>query len=118
MSTITTTGFGYDYVFRLASQLPPEERVRLVREMDVFGKEYDTERKNQWGEYTVPGEPMISRAEIEEFKRRGERRQAMRTPEELEKKRQELLEILLNCPVMTNEELQGIRNARKEIEQK
>ena len=64
---------------------------------------------------TVPGEPLVSREEIEEIRRRANDRPKLRTPEEIEKNRQELLDILLNCPVMTDEELQGFEEARKEI---
>ena len=72
-------------------------------------------KKIRMVEYTVPGTPLVSQEEIEEFKRIGEERQRKRTPEELEREQQELLEILLNCPVMTDEELKGFEEARKEI---
>jgi hypothetical protein len=100
----TATGFSYDYVFRLASRLTPEEQERLVREMNVPGKTIKE---------SVPS--MVSREEIEEFKRVGAERQRRRTPEELEENRQKLLEIILNCPVMSDEDLRGMIDARKEI---
>ena len=78
-------------------------------------KRVKTSKKTRMVEYTVPGTPIVSQEEIEEFKRIGEERQRKRTPEELERERQELLEILLNCPVMTDEELKGFEEARKEI---
>jgi len=115
-----TTGFGYDYVFELASQLSPEEQERFVREMSASRREPVTEDKINWEEfgfveYVVPGEPIISPAELEEIKRQGEMRQARKSPEELEASRQRLRELLLNCPVMTDEELKGFEEARKEI---
>jgi len=128
----TTTVFNFDYVFNLAVQLPPEEQARLLRELpngippklqgeepSVLTDEYIEQHGVPMGDgfvmVTVPGKPLVSREEIEEIKRIGERRQRRRSPEELEKSRQRLLEILLNCPVMTDEELQGIVDARKEI---
>jgi len=115
-----TAGFGYDHVFELATQLSPEERERFVREMDAFRQKPVAENKINWEEagfveYVVPGEPLVSATEIEEIKRRANDRQPMNTPEEREKNRQELLEILLNCPVMTDEELKGFEEARREI---
>ncbi len=104
----TTSGFGYDYVFELASQLSPEEQERLARE--ISGS-----RKINLVEYTVPGEPIISLAEIEKIKRRVDERPPQRSPEAIEQNRRELLEILLNAPVMSDEELQGIETARKEL---
>ena len=112
----TATKFDYDFVRELAVQLSTEEQERLVREMRVSSKRHDREnQKIEMVEYTVPGTPIISQEDIEEFKRRGEKRQRKRTPEELTKNNQELLEILLNCPVMTDEELKGFEEARKEI---
>ena len=72
-------------------------------------------KKIKMVEYTVPGTPIISQEELEEFKRIGEMRQRKRSPEELKESRQRLLEILLNCPVMTDEDLKGFEEARKEI---
>jgi hypothetical protein len=119
----TTAKFGYDYVFELATQLLPEEQIRLVQKMNgIILERADETSKNRcehkeikWIEYTVPGEPIVSAADIEEIKRRVNDRQPMDTPEEREKNRQELLEILLNCPVMTDEELKGFEEARREI---
>jgi hypothetical protein len=114
MSTVTK--FGYDYVFELVSQLSSAEQERLVQEMSVPSKKRSTENHStRLVEYTVPGTPIISPEDIEEFKRRGAERQRRLTPEELAKNNQELLEILLNCPVMTDEELKGFEEARKEI---
>jgi len=123
---------GYDYVFDLVSQLSLEEQSRLLRELpnDSLPKSREKSESGLTDEYikkhgvpvgsgfvvvTVPGEPIISPKRLEEIKRTCEHRQRKRSPEELEKNRQELLEILLNCPVMTDEELQGIIDARKEI---
>jgi len=128
----TTTGLSYDSVFNLAVQLPLEERERFLRELpngtlpkpqeeepsrltDEYIEQYGVPMGDGFVMVTVPGKPLVSREEIEEIKRIGERRQRRRSPEELEKSRQRLLEILLNCPVMTDEELQGIVDARKEI---
>ena len=117
MSTIAS---GYDYVFELASQLSPEEQERLVREMDTHRQEPEPTKAINWAEfglmeYTVPGKPIVSAAELAEIKRRVNDRPPMNTPEEREKNRQELMEILLNCPVMTDEELKGFEEARREI---
>ena len=127
MST-TTTGFSYDDVFNLAVQLPPAERERLVRELpgnaqeeqpsrltDEYLKQHGVPVGENFIMVTVPGEPIISPAERQEIKRRCERYEVKRSPEELEKSRQRLLEILHNCPVMTDEELQGIIDARKDM---
>ena len=129
----TAIEYGYNYVFDLASRLSAEEQDRLVREMDASRKKPkepvqpvretdDSHVDYDWSltefrmvEYTVPGEPIISAERLEEIKRIGERRQKKRTPEELEENRQRLLEILLNCPVMSDEDLQGIIDARKEF---
>ena len=64
---------------------------------------------------TVPGEPMVSAEKREEIRRRCEDSERKRSPEEIEKNRQELLELLLNCPVLTDEELKGFEEARREI---
>ena len=112
----TATRFSFDYVFELASQLSAEEQQRLVQKMNVSDKKHDTESKKiKMVEYTVPGTPIISQEDIEEFTRIGEMRQRKRSPEEIRKDNMELLEILLNCPVMTDEELKGFEEARKEI---
>ncbi|MDR0328706.1 MAG: hypothetical protein LBI05_10465 [Planctomycetaceae bacterium] len=100
----TATGFSYDYVSQLVSRLTPEEQERLIREMDMSCK---TKQES------VPS--MVSHEEIEEFKRMGTQRQRRRTPEELEENRQKLLKIILTCPVMSDEDLQGMIDARKEI---
>lgn len=105
---LTASGFGYDYVFELASQLSLEEQERLAREIGEC-------RKINLVEYTVPGEPIISLAEVERIKRQVDERPTKRNLEEIEKNRRELLEILLNAPVMSDEELQGIENVRKEL---
>jgi len=105
----TATRFSFDYVFELASQLSAEEQERLVREIRVPNK------KNKMVEYTVPGTPIISQEDIEEINRRVNDRVPMNTPEEIKRNNQELLDILLNCPVMTDEELKGFEEARKEI---
>ena len=105
----TAAGLGYNYVFELASQLSTEEQERLVREIRVPNK------KNKMVEYTVPGTPIISQEDIEEINRRVNDRVPMNTPEEIKRNNQELLDILLNCPVMTDEELKGFEEARKEI---
>ena len=105
----TAIKLNYDYVFELASQLSAEEQERLVREIRVPNK------KNKMVEYTVPGTPIISQEDIEEINRRVNDRVPMNTPVEIKKNNQELLEILLNCPVMTDEELKGFEEARKEI---
>ena len=106
----TAIQYGYDYVFDLASRLSPKEQRRLLRELPN-GSSFQSKEPQE----SVPAEPIISREEIEEFKRIGERRQRKRSPEEIEANRQRLLNILLNCPVLTDEELQGIEDARKEI---
>ena len=129
----TTIDYDYNYVFDLASRLSPTDQDRLLREMnvsrkqakepiqpvqetDVSDEKHEPEKKEiKWVKYTVPGEPMVSREEIEAIKRRVDSRPLSRTPEELEKNRKELLEILLNCPVMTEEELKGYEEARKEL---
>ena len=125
-------GIGYDYIFSLVSQLAPEDQERLVQELpknpspkpqdeeesvltDEYIKQHGVPFGNGLFVYTVPGEPIISREEIEETRQRYEESQAPKTPEELEKNRQELLEILLNCPVFTDEELKGFEEARKEL---
>ena len=113
MSTIAS---GYDYVFELASQLSPEEQERLVREMDAHRQEPEPPKEINWAEfglmeYTVPGKPIVSAEKMEALKRQSARRQARKSPEDREK----LLEVLLNCPVMTDEELKGFEEARKEI---
>ena len=105
----TATRFSYDYVFELVSQLSTEEQERLAQEVRVSNK------KTKMVEYTVPGTPIISQKDIEEINRMVNDRMRMNTPDEIEKNRQELLEILLNCPVMTDEELKGFEEARKEI---
>jgi soluble P-type ATPase len=105
----TATRFSYDYVFEIASQLSTEEQERLIQEMRAPSK------KIEMVEYTVPGTPIISQEDIEEIQHRVNSRVSMDTPDEIEKNRQELLEILLNCPVMTDEELKGFEEARKEI---
>jgi len=106
----TMLEYGYDYVFDLASRLSPKEQKRLLRELPNGFSPPSKEPQE-----SVSVEPIISREEIEEFKRIGERRQRRRSPEELEESRRRLLEVLLNCPVMTDEELQGYEDARKEI---
>jgi hypothetical protein len=111
-----TIGYDDNYVLNLAVPLAPAERERLVREVETVPKEPAPEKRDiGWVEYTVPGEPMISPERLEEIKRIGEKRERKRSPEELEESRKRLLAILLSCPVMTDEELQGIRDARKEI---
>jgi hypothetical protein len=100
----TATGFSYDYVFRMVSRLTPDEQERLIREIDVPCKKK-----------TESVSSMVSRKEIEEFKRMGAQRQRRRTPAELEENRQKLLEIILNCPIMSDEDLQGMIDTRKEI---
>jgi len=107
-----TVGYDYNEVLNLAVQLTAEERERRVREEETLPEKQE---EIQWVEYTVPGEPIISPEKMAEIKRRCERHERKRTPEELEESRKRLLEILLNCPVMTEEELQGIIDARKEI---
>jgi hypothetical protein len=119
----TTARFGYDYVFELATQLLPEEQMRLVQKMNKLilereaesGENMDERKEIQWIEYTIPGKPIVSAAEIEEIKRQVNDRRPMDTPEERERARHELREILLNCPVMTDEELKGFEEARREI---
>ena len=125
-------GFSYDYVFNMVSRLTPEEQERLVREVNVARKqtkesvqpsrvtdasreESELEQNVRLVEYTVPGVPIVSREDIEEYKRIAKQREARKSPEELEENRQKLLEILLNCPVFTDEELKGFEEARKEI---
>ena len=122
-------GFSYDYVFNMVSRLTPEEQERLVQEMkvsrqqtkepirvtDASREESDSEKNVRLVEYTVPGVPIVSREDIEEYKRIAKQREARKSPEELEENRQKLLEILLNCPVFTGEELKGFEEARKEI---
>ena len=105
----TAIGINYDYVFELASRLSMEEQERLVQEIRV------PKKKIRMVEYTVPGTPIVSQEEIEEIKRRSNDCVPMNTPEEIKKNNQELLEILLNCPVMTDEELKGFEEAREEI---
>ena len=128
----TAIGYDYDYVLRLASRLMPEERYRLLRELpntvadlpeeqeeSWLTDEYVRDHGVPWGEghvvVTVPGTPLVSENQREEFKRRCEMNLAEKSPEIIEKNRQELLEILLNCPVLTDEELKGFEEARKEI---
>ena len=125
-------GFSYDYVFNMVSRLTPEEQERLVREVnvsrtqtkepvqlsratDASHEESEPEQNVRLVEYTVPGEPIISAERLEEIKRIAKQREARKSPEELEENRQKLLEILLNCPVFTDEELKGFEEARKEI---
>ena len=112
----TATRYSFDYVFELASQLSAEEQERLVQKMNVSSRKHDTESKKiKMVEYTVPGTPIISQEEIEVIKRRANDHVPMNTPEEIKKNSQELLKILLNCPVMSDEELKGFEEARKEI---
>jgi len=112
----TATRFGYDYVFELATQLSQEEQERFVQEMSDLRKERVAEpQKIRWIEYTVPGEPIVSAAEIEEIDQRVARREAEKTPEERKKNREKLMELLLNCPVFTDEELKVFEEARREI---
>jgi hypothetical protein len=110
----TATRFSYDYVLELASQLSTAERERLVQEIQEPSVEVPN-YGSKMVEYTVPGKPIISPEELEEIRRIGERHQRKRTPEELKESRQRLMEILLNCPVMTDEDLKGFEEARKEI---
>jgi len=128
-----TVGFCYDDIFNLVSQLAPAEQERLVRELpkrslppttqdeeesgltDEYIRKHGVRMGNGLMMVTVPGEPFVSREEIEEIKRRVDSPPLVRTPEEREKNRQELLEILLNCPVMTDKELKGYEEARREI---
>ena len=101
------------------------EMVRWDQEMGLYDVEFDVDVSNkkhgtdnkgvEMVEYTVPGPPIISQEEIEKIKRRVNDHVPMNTPEEIEKNCQELLKILLNCPVMTDEELKGFAEARREI---
>jgi hypothetical protein len=128
------TGFNYNYVFDLAVQLSPEEQKRLVRELPNSVASKKTEKQDEpevlTDEYvkkhgipigdrlvmiTVPGKPIVSAEELEEIKRIGKECQRKRSPEELEESRQRLLQTLLNCPVLTDEELKGFEEARREI---
>lgn len=87
----TTNDFGYDYVFELAKQLSPEERDRLIRELEKGRK--------KTGEL-APGH-------------------STPTKEEMEEKRQKLIRLSLECPVATEEEIREIeenmKNFRKEF---
>ena len=86
MSTVTT-GFGYDYVFRLASQLPPEEKVRLSRE--------------------------ITEKTTTEFREKCE--SFLPEPDELPYSPEEFYEFLLRGPVIDEEQIQLMLDARKEV---
>ena len=127
-----TTNCGYDYVFELASRLSPVERERLSRELPkglspqpeepqklVLNDEYIKQHGVPVGDgfvlVTVPGKPVISEAKLEGINRRAVGRPERRAPGEIEANRQKLLGILLNCPVLTDEELKGFEEARKEI---
>ena len=128
-----TVGFCYDDIFNLVSQLAPAEQERLVRELpkrppsspaqsepesrltDEYIRKHGIRIGNGLIKVTVPGKPFISAEEREEVRRRYEESKVPKTPEELEKNRQELLEIILNCPVFTDEELKGFEEARKEL---
>ena len=124
--------YDYNYVFELASRLSPMERERLSRELPnglspqpeepqklVLNDEYIKQHGVPVGDglvlITVPGEPVISETKLEEINRRVVGRPERRTPEEIEANRQKLLGILLNCPVLTDEELKGFEEARREI---
>jgi hypothetical protein len=131
-SLSAVVGLSYDYVFELATRLTPAEQKRLVRELpnesqpnsqeesesgltDEYIKQHGVRMENGFIRVTVPGVPLVSREKIEEIKRQVDSSPPTRTPEEREKNRRELLEILLNCPIMTDEELQGYEDARREI---
>ena len=111
-----TVAYDYNYVLNLAVNLAPEERKRLVREVETVSEKQEVKQKEvKWVEYTVPGEPIISPEKMQEIKRRANERPSLRTPKEIETNRRELLEILRDCPVLSDEELKGFEEARKEI---
>lgn len=81
-----TNNFGYEYVFKLAKQLTPEERKMLSREL------------NQTGVKKHEPKPL-----------------PVMSDEEIAERKQRLLEKALQCPVLSEEELKKFDEARKEI---
>jgi hypothetical protein len=86
-----TVNFDYDHVFNLASQLSPEERTRLLRELPR-GKTPKSEIKYE--------------SEFESF---------LPAPDAPLLSREEFLEVLRNGPVIPEEQIELMLAAREEV---
>ncbi len=96
-----TLDFGYDQVFELAWQLSPEEQEKLVHEMD---------RRRSAPKMSVAVEEKMNLPEtiVGLF-------QPPRPRVKKKLSKQEYANMLLDCPIMTDEEFEEFEQSRKEL---
>ena len=128
-----TIDIGYDQVFQLAWQLPPRERTRLAKEI-VSAEEptlSDTESRQdlivlERGDgYSIVQVPFPDTTEGRNRQKELERLQTEfrknypeffeQSKEEIDRKRQEALRLMSECPVATQEEIDDLIAGQKEF---
>ena len=116
-----TLEFNFDQIVGLAKQLSPEERTRLVQELNESGGKTSPEPPD-WQDAGMvrfvvsTGNPIFTPEEFETFRQNGERLLASIDWEQARKNREELLRHSLECPVATEEEIEMQDYVRKSIE--
>ena len=128
-----TINVGYDQVYELVRQLPPRERKRLAKEIVSSEQEpaltepeprQDLIVLEQGDGYSIVQVPFSDTEEGQARQKRQEQLQKQhreahpelfveRPKEEIEKKRQELLRLLSECPVATQEEIDNQNEFRR-----
>lgn len=110
----TTNDFGFDYVFNLAQNLSPEERERLIQQLAEAEKQENMQAR-------IQSDPAAPEEEYDEedlayFARIKKIQEKMKAKLPTPKKtKEEMLRLLLDFPVLSEEEIQAMEEAREAL---
>ena len=107
----TTSDFGYNYVFELASRLTPEEQAMLIEDLGKPKKEMKIV------EMTVStGNPIFTEEDFARFQKAREELEASIDWEKAKRDHEELGRLLRECPMATEEEIEMQNEVRSAME--
>ncbi len=107
-----TNEFGFDHVYDLARNLSPEDRQRLVRELT------EPEKEIELVEITVStGNPIFTPEDFARYEKNRERLLASVDLEQAKKNHEELGQLLRECPIATEGEIEMQNEIRRSMEQ-